>query len=153
IEKIPRPMTISSLEQRYTDKTASIGIIGMGYVGMPLALTAAAAGFRIVGFDVDPEKVVSINAGKSYIRHIASDSITTAVRNGRLRERGRFEEVRDVEAIIICVPTPLTAHREPDLIFVEKTAEAIVPHLRENHLVVLESTTWPGTTAEVIKPI
>ena len=146
-------MTTSSPEQLYADKTAVIGIIGMGYVGMPLALTAAAAGFRIVGFDIDPEKIASINAGKSYIKHIASEDIAVVLKSGRLRATDRFEQVRDVDAIIICVPTPLTTHREPDLSFVEKTTEAIAPHLRKNHLIVLESTTWPGTTSEVIKPI
>lgn len=146
-------MTNSSPEQLYAEKTAVVGIIGMGYVGMPLALTAAAAGFQIVGFDVDLEKIASINAGKSYIKHITSEDIAVVVKNGRLRATDKFEQVRDVDAIIICVPTPLTQHREPDLSFVEKTTEAIAPYLRENHLIVLESTTWPGTTLEVIKPI
>jgi UDP-N-acetyl-D-glucosamine dehydrogenase len=146
-------MTTSSPEQIYANKTAVIGIIGMGYVGMPLALAAAAAGFRIVGFDVDPEKIASINASKSYIKHIASQDIEALVKNGRLRATDQFEQLRDVDAIIICVPTPLTSHREPDLSFIEKTTEAIAPYLRENHLIVLESTTWPGTTSEVIKPI
>jgi UDP-N-acetyl-D-glucosamine dehydrogenase len=142
-----------SLKQIYTDKTAMIGVIGMGYVGLPLALSASAAGFRIVGFDVDPEKIASINAGKSYIKHIASQDIAAGVGNGRLRATDRFEQVRDVDAIIICVPTPLTSHREPDLSFVEKTTEAIAPHVRNNHLIVLESTTWPGTTSQIMKPI
>jgi UDP-N-acetyl-D-glucosamine dehydrogenase len=146
-------MAISTLEQLYTDKKAKIGIIGMGYVGMPLALTAAAAGFAVVGFDIDPEKVAKINAGKSYIKHISSDDIAAVTKQGRLRATDQFEQVRDVDAIIICVPTPLTSHREPDLSFVKNTAEAIAPYVRKNHLVVLESTTWPGTTQELIKPI
>jgi UDP-N-acetyl-D-glucosamine dehydrogenase len=146
-------MTNISLEQRYTDKTAVIGVIGMGYVGMPLALAAAAAGFRIVGFDVDPEKIAKINAGKSYFKHISSQDIASAVNNGRVRATDRFEEVENVDAIIICVPTPLTSHREPDLSFVVKTTETIAPYVRSGHLIVLESTTWPGTTMEVMKPI
>jgi UDP-N-acetyl-D-glucosamine dehydrogenase len=146
-------MTSSPLLKRYHDRTATIGIVGMGYVGMPLALGAAAAGFRIVALDIDPEKVASINAGKSYIRHIADRDIAEAVNDGRLRATGGFEDVRGVDAVVICVPTPLTRHREPDLSFVEQTAEAIAPHLRKDHLVILESTTWPGTTSEVMKPI
>ncbi len=146
-------MTVSPLEQRYLDKTAIIGIIGMGYVGMPLALAATAASFRVVGFDVDPEKVTSIQAGRSYIKHIADRDIAEAVQIGRLRATDRFDQVRDVDAIVICVPTPLTYHREPDLSYVVNTAEMIAPHLRKGHLIVLESTTWPGTTSEVMKPI
>ncbi len=146
-------MTTTSLEQPYIDKTAVIGVIGLGYVGLPLVLAAAAAGFRIVGFDTDPDKVASINGGKSYIKHIASKDIGAAVKAGRLSASDQLANIRHVDAIVICVPTPLTAHREPDLSFVEKTTEAIAPHLRKNHLVVLESTTWPGTTAEVMKPI
>jgi len=120
---------------------------------MPLALTVATAGFAVVGFDIDVEKVAKINAGKSYIKHISSDDIAALTKQNRLRATDLFEQVRDVDAIIICVPTPLTSHREPDLSFVKNTAEAIAPYVRKNHLVVLESTTWPGTTQEVIKPI
>ena len=144
---------IARLELLYSDKKAKIGVIGMGYVGMPLALTVATAGFAVVGFDIDVEKVAKINAGKSYIKHISSDDIAALTKQNRLRATDLFEQVRDVDAIIICVPTPLTSHREPDLSFVKNTAEAIAPYVRKNHLVVLESTTWPGTTQEVIKPI
>lgn len=146
-------MSTSSKAQTYRDKTAIIGIVGMGYVGLPLALAAAAAGFRVVGLDIDPEKVADINSGKTYIKHIASQEIAAAVKSGRLHATDRFETIRDVDAIVICVPTPLTAHREPDLSFVTRTTEAIAPYLRTGHLVVLESTTWPGTTSEVMKPI
>ena len=99
------------------------------------------------------KKSPSINAGKSYLRHIPGEEISAAVSAGRLRATTRFAEVRDVDAIIICVPTPLTAHREPDLSYVESTTEAIAPHLRKGQLIVLESTTWPGTTTEVMQPI
>jgi UDP-N-acetyl-D-glucosamine dehydrogenase len=141
------------MDDLYFSKKAVIGIIGLGYVGMPLALATWTAGFRVVGFDVDPQKAASINAGKSYLRHIPSEEIKAAVSADRLRATTHFEEVREVDAIIICVPTPLTAHREPDLTYIEKTAQAIAPHLRKGHLVVLESTTWPGTTTEVMRPI
>jgi UDP-N-acetyl-D-glucosamine dehydrogenase len=141
------------MDDLYSGKKAVVGIIGLGYVGMPLALAAWTAGFRVVGFDIDPQKAASINAGESYLRHIASAEIKAAVSAGRLRATTRFEEVRDVDAIIICVPTPLTAHREPDLSYIESTTQAIAPHLRKGQLIVLESTTWPGTTTEVMQPI
>jgi UDP-N-acetyl-D-glucosamine dehydrogenase len=144
---------IDQMETLYRERRAVLGIVGMGYVGLPLALAAAAAGYRVVGFDIDPQKVEELNAGKSYIKHVRSEQIAAAVREKRLRATTRFEEVSAVDAIIICVPTPLTSHREPDLSFVERTAEAIAPHLRKGHLVVLESTTWPGTTTEIVKPI
>src|SRR3954468_3101645 len=141
------------MDDLYSGKKAVVGIIGLGYVGMPLALAAWTAGFRVVGFDIDPQKAASINAGESYLRHIPSAEISAAVSAGRLRATTRFDEVRDVDAIIICVPTPLTAHREPDLSYVESTTQAIAPHLRKGQLIVLESTTWPGTTTEVMQPI
>ena len=106
------------MDDLYSGKKAVVGIIGLGYVGMPLALAAWTAGFRVVGFDIDPQKAASINAGESYLRHIPSEEIKAAVSAGRLRATTRFEEVRDVDAIIICVPTPLTAHREPDLTYI-----------------------------------
>ena len=141
------------MDDLYFTKKAVVGIIGLGYVGMPLALTTLAAGFRVVGFDIDPQKAASINDGKSYLNHIPSTEISAAVSAGRLRATTLFEEVREVDAIIICVPTPLTAHREPDLTYIENTAHAIAPYLRKGHLIVLESTTWPGTTTDVVRPI
>jgi UDP-N-acetyl-D-glucosamine dehydrogenase len=143
----------SDLDSLYRDKRATIGIIGLGYVGMPLALAAWTAGFRVVGFDVDRDKVDAINKGQSYLKHIPSEAIAAAVRAERLRATAEFSELGEADAIIICVPTPLTAHREPDLTYVEGTARAIAPHLRAGQLVVLESTTWPGTTVEIVKPI
>ena len=113
------------MDDLYSGKKAVVGIIGLGYVGMPLALAAWTAGFRVVGFDIDPQKAASINAGKSYLRHIPSEEISAAVSAGRLRATTRFEEVRDVDAVIICVPTPLTAHREPDLSYIESTAHLL----------------------------
>lgn len=144
---------IDQLETRYRERTAAVGIIGMGYVGLPLMLAAVAAGYRVLGFDVDLQKVEKINSGKSYFRHISDELIDKAVFEGRLRATIDFEEITGVDAIIICVPTPLTPNREPDLTFVRHTAESIARHLRKGQLVVLESTTWPGTTTEVIKPI
>jgi len=149
----PRMTAAPDLERAYRDKTAVIGIVGMGYVGIPLALASWTAGFRVVGFDVDADKVAALNAGKSYIKHIPGDDVAAAVKAGKLRATTSFGEAKDVDAILICVPTPLTAHREPDLSYVVKTTEALAPHLRKGHLIVLESTTWPGTTAEIMKPI
>ena len=133
--------------------TAIIGIIGMGYVGLPLALTFADNGFMVVGFDVDPDKAESLNAGVSYISHIPSEKILGHNKSGRLSVTTEFAVLRDVDAIIICVPTPLTRARKPDLSYVESTAETIVPHLKEGQLIILESTTYPGCTESVLKPI
>jgi UDP-N-acetyl-D-glucosamine dehydrogenase len=144
---------LDALEEKFRNRSAAIGIVGMGYVGLPLMLAAASAGYRAVGFDVDPDKVKKINRGQSYLKHIPSEPIASAVSKGGLRATSSFEDIREVDAIIICVPTPLTQNREPDLTFVRSTAESIAPHLRKGHLVVLESTTWPGTTSEVVRPI
>ena len=144
---------IDQLEASYENRKAVIGVVGLGYVGLPLALAATAAGYRVVGFDIDPQKIEKLGRGESYLKHIESGSIATAMRNGTLRPTVDFAEMKNVDAIVICVPTPLTRNREPDLSFVEGTAKAIAPHLRKGHLVVLESTTWPGTTVEVVKPI
>ena len=139
--------------RRFEAREATVGIIGLGYVGLPLLKAVVEAGFSGLGLDVDPAKVEALRAGRSYIRHIPDEQIA------RLRDSERFEATTDLariaepDAILICVPTPLTRHREPDLGFVVRTAEAIAPHLREGQLVVLESTTYPGTTAEVMKPI
>jgi UDP-N-acetyl-D-glucosamine dehydrogenase len=143
----------SDLEALYRQKRATIGIIGLGYVGMPLALAAWTAGFRVIGFDIDREKVDAINGGKSYLKHIPGEAIAAAVQAERMRATAKISDLSQADAIVICVPTPLTAHREPDLSYVQGTAQAIAPHLRRGQLIVLESTTWPGTTIEVIKPI
>lgn len=145
--------SIEQLEAHYRERTATIGVIGMGYVGLPLMLAAASAGYRVVGFDVDQQKVDRVNKGNSYLKHIRSEDIATANDRGQLRATASFDEAKNVDAIVLCVPTPLTANREPDLTFIKKTSETIAPHLRKGHLVILESTTWPGTTMEVVRPI
>jgi UDP-N-acetyl-D-glucosamine dehydrogenase len=144
---------LSAMESLYSQKRATIAIVGLGYVGMPLALAASRAGFCVIGFDIDPDKVKAINAGESYIKHIPSAEIAAAVKDKRLRATTTFADLKLAHAIVICVPTPLTAHREPDLSYVIGTAKAIAPHLQQGQLIVLESTTWPGTTVEVVKPI
>jgi UDP-N-acetyl-D-glucosamine dehydrogenase len=145
--------SIDRLEARYHERKAIVGIVGMGYVGLPLMLAAATAGYRVVGFDVDSQKVEAINSGKSYFKHISNGVVASAIGDRRLRATTSFQEIDGIDAIVICVPTPLTQNREPDLNFVMRTAESIGPHLRKRQLVVLESTTWPGTTIEVVKPI
>jgi UDP-N-acetyl-D-glucosamine dehydrogenase len=122
-------------------------------VGLPLAFSATVAGYRTLGFDIDPAKVDAICAGKSYLKHISCASIKEAMATNLLNATADFSKLSEVDAVIICVPTPLTKNRDPDLTYVVKTSEIIAQHLRPGQLVVLESTTWPGTTSEVVKPI
>ena len=142
-----------SLLKRIEDRRAVVGIIGMGYVGLPLAQTFCASGFRLVGFDIDAAKVKALTAGRSYIRHIPSRVVREMRKGDRFTATSDFRRLRKVDAIIICVPTPLTKEREPDLSYVTGTGKAIAPHLRPGHLVVLESTTYPGTTRDELIPI
>jgi UDP-N-acetyl-D-glucosamine dehydrogenase len=130
-----------------------VGIIGCGYVGLPLALRFAEAGHKVTGFDTDPAKVSMLNAGKSYIEHIRQDKIQQFVNSRHFNATTDFERLKDVDAILICVPTPLDERREPDLTYVEQTAVSIQPNLQKGQLVVLESTTYPGTTEELVLPI
>jgi len=145
--------TSVSLKQAMQNRSAVVGIVGLGYVGIPLALTAAKAGFNVLGFDIDAPRVDQINQGKSFIKHIGSEVIAEAVNSGKFQATADFARLSEPDAILICVPTPLTKHREPDLSYVENTARAIAPRLRKGQLIVLESTTYPGTTDEVLKPI
>jgi UDP-N-acetyl-D-glucosamine dehydrogenase len=122
-------------------------------VGLPLAIASLKAGFRVVGFDIDPERVALLNRGESGIKHISNDMLKDALEKGRFRATENLSELREPDAILMAVPTPLSRQREPDLTFVEASARAIGEALRSSQLIVLESTTWPGTTQEVIKPI
>jgi UDP-N-acetyl-D-glucosamine dehydrogenase len=145
-------MSISSeLLRKIEDRAAHIGIIGLGYVGLPLALTFAEAGFRVTGLDVDPGKIKSLHEKTSYIRHISATRIANAVDTGLLAASDNFDLLRDQDAILICVPTPLTKQRDPDMRFVQSTSSAIAERLKRGHLVVLESTTYPGTTDELVR--
>ncbi len=130
-----------------------MGIMGMGYVGLPLVRTFGNAGFTTLGFDVDSAKVRMLNAGKSYIKHIPDSMIAGLKRAKRFRATADFRELRKPDAIIICVPTPLSKSRDPDMTYVESTAHAIAKELRRGQLIVLESTTYPGTTRDLVKPI
>jgi UDP-N-acetyl-D-glucosamine dehydrogenase len=142
----------SELKTRIDARQARIGVIGLGYVGLPLALLYAEAKFRVTGFDIDQHKVETLNAGGSYIHRIPPTEIQGA-RSRDFCATADFSTLIDMDAIIICVPTPLDEYREPDLSFITDTAKAIAPHLRAGQLIVLESTTYPGTTEEVLVPI
>jgi len=141
-----------ALAGRILGRVARVGVIGLGYVGLPLAKAIAEAGFTVTGFDIDPVKVTALNAGGSYIPYLAADELAALVRAGRLEASADFARIAGVEVILICVPTPLTRQREPDLSYVVGTLEAILPHLTPGRLLILESTTWPGTTEQVLRP-
>ncbi|WP_417449446.1 nucleotide sugar dehydrogenase [Kordiimonas sp.] len=136
---------------RITEKTAVIGIVGLGYVGLPLMLRYNSLGFKVIGIDIDADKVEKLNAGKSYIEHIDAASIADACKSGFVATSD-FADASRCDAIIICVPTPLNKYREPDISFVTKTTDALVPHLRAGQVLSLESTTYPGTTEEELLP-
>ena len=136
-------------------RTAVVGICGLGYVGLPLALTFGEKGFPVIGFDIDRRKIDAIGKGESYIKHIAGQRIAQAVARSEnpLAATMDFRKAAEADALIMCVPTPLNANREPDMTYIENTARAIGPYVRPGQLVVLESSTYPGTTEEVVKPI
>lgn len=130
-----------------------VGVIGLGYVGLPLAAACARAGFQTVGFDIDPEKPERLNRGESYIDAVSSEELGCLVADGRFRATDDFSGLADCDVAVICVPTPLTRQREPDLSYVEATVRTIAASLRRGQLVALESTTYPGTTREVVRPL
>jgi UDP-N-acetyl-D-glucosamine dehydrogenase len=142
-----------NLDRKIGTQEARIGVIGLGYVGLPLALTATEAGFSVTGFDIDAQKVASLNSGQSYIAHIPPSEVQRAVESERFAAISDFAELQKLDLILVCVPTPLTVQREPDMTYVTSTAEQIAEHIRPGHLVVFESTTYPGTTAGLIRPI
>src|ERR1700723_1857990 len=137
----------------FANKGIKIGIIGCGYVGLPLALRFADVGQRVTGFDLDQSKIEKLNAGQSYIQHISAEKIKAHVDAKHFDATSDFTRLREMDAVLICVPTPLDERREPDLSYVENTARAIAPNLQRNQLIVLESTTYPGTTEELVLPI
>ena len=151
-------MTISKfnagdLAERFRSKKGKIGVIGLGYVGLPICLAAVNAGIDVIGFDIDAAKTKVLLKGQSYLRHIPAEAVVAANATGRFDATADFARLSEADALLICVPTPLTSHHEPDLSFVTATAEMIARHLRHGQLVVLESTTYPGTTLEVLRPI
>ena len=140
-----------TLLARINARTARVGVIGLGYVGLPLAVAAARAGFAVTGFDIDPGKIVAIEAGRSYIEAVASDVLAEEHHAGRLSATSDFSRLGECDVIAICVPTPLTRHRDPDMSFVQRTCRDIAATLRPGQLVVLESTTYPGTTDGLVR--
>jgi UDP-N-acetyl-D-glucosamine dehydrogenase len=142
-----------NLLKKIQDRSAVVGVIGLGYVGLPLILAFEKAGFRVNGFDVDEKKIESLSAGRSYIKHIPSERIESLKKSGMFKATTDFSLIKDTDCIIICVPTPLNKHREPDLSYVFNTARSIAAHLRKGQLVSLESTTYPGTTDEDVREI
>jgi len=132
-------------------KQAVISVIGLGYVGLPLSLRFAEAGYRVIGLDIDPEKAARLNRGESYIKHIQPERVAAA-HSKHFEASADMARIREADAVIICVPTPLNQYREPDLSYVIKTTESILPHLKSGQIVSLESTTYPGTTEEELKP-
>ncbi|MDM9624758.1 nucleotide sugar dehydrogenase [Rhizobium sp. S152] len=153
-----RPALASSsayetLSKKIEDRAARAGVIGLGYVGLPLAMAIARSGFAVTGFDIDPKKIVALDARKSYIDAVGDADLAVEIDADRFGATTDFAGLAACDVIVICVPTPLTKHRDPDLSFVEATARAISEHLRPGQLVVLESTTYPGTTDDVVKVI
>jgi UDP-N-acetyl-D-glucosamine dehydrogenase len=141
----------SELIKKLNGKTAKIGIVGLGYVGLPLMLRYCEVGYKVIGFDIDQSKVDVLRAGNSYIEHISSASIKDATQRG-FDPTTDFSRAKEVDALILCVPTPLNKYREPDLSFVLNTTESLLPYLHQNMVLSLESTTYPGTTEEELKP-
>ena len=146
-------MPIDRKPEFFKGAQLKVAIIGCGYVGLPLALRFAEAGHKVTGFDTDPAKISMLNAGKSYIEHIPQTKIQQFVNSRHFNATTDFARLKEADAILICVPTPLDERREPDLTYVEQTAISIYPHLQKGQLVVLESTTYPGTTEELVLPI
>src|SRR5215470_8553094 len=144
---------MNSILDRIRSRQARVGIIGLGYVGLPLAVEFAHAGFEVTGFDVDEGKTSQINGGKSYIPDVAEERLASAVRAGKLRATTDMTQLAAMDAIDICVPTPLRKTKDPDLSYVVRAVEAVAATLKPGQLIILESTTYPGTTDEVVQPM
>lgn len=148
-----RSARVEEMLQRFRGHDATVAVIGLGYVGLPLVHAMAKAGFRVIGLDVDHSKIEMLKRGDTYIRHLPGGPFKDMIGAGQLSVTTEFANLRDADVVIICVPTPLTRQHDPDLSYVTGTAKSMVPFLRTGQLIVLESTTYPGTTREVVKPI
>ena len=144
---------MSVLKQKILDRTVTLGVVGLGYVGLPLAVEKAKAGFHVIGFDVQPQKVDMVNQGHNYIGDVVDSDLKKIVEEGLLRATTDFASVASCDCVCIAVPTPLDEHQQPDISYVRSSAESIMPHMHRDMLVVLESTTYPGTTEEMLRPI
>lgn len=144
---------VAALCQSFIDRRARIGVIGLGYVGLPLMVAICGQRFTAVGFDIDVTKIDKLNKGQSYIGNIHNDKIAPLVQSGQMIATGDFDRLPEVDAILMCVPTPLNKNREPDMTYIVETTKAIAKRLRPGQLIVLESTTYPGTTADLVRPI
>jgi len=144
---------VDQIREGIERRSLTVGIVGLGYVGLPLSLAFAEAGFCVTGFDVDTQKIDLLKAGQSYIRYISQDRVSNCVAAKKFKATNEFALLRDQDAILICVPTPLTKHHDPDMQFVQQTADAIARHLRPGQLVILESTTYPGTTDGLVREV
>ena len=141
------------LKDKLLSKTATLGVLGLGYVGLPLAVEKAKAGFRTIGFDIREKKVEMVNAGENYIGDVVSEDLSSLVDSGLLSATTDFQQVAQVDCVCICVPTPLDKYQQPDISYVKASSESIVKYMKKGMLIVLESTTYPGTTEELLKPI
>ena len=139
-----------TLLEKITGKTARVGVVGLGYVGLPLAVEKAKAGFSVIGFDVQKEKCDSVNRGENYIGDVVPEELTRLVTNGHLCASEDFSRIAECDVVAICVPTPLDHYKQPDMTYVETSARTVAKYAHKDMLVVLESTTWPGTTEEIL---
>ncbi len=147
------PVDVAALLRKFETRKAKIGVIGLGYVGLPLACAICAAGFQAIGFDIDQPKIQMLKKGQSYIGNIHNDKVSEFVRGGKFHPTSDFKRLAEVDAILLCVPTPLNRNREPDMTYIVKTSETVARHLKRGQVIVLESTTYPGTTRDVMRPI
>ncbi|HWL26478.1 MAG TPA: nucleotide sugar dehydrogenase [Ureibacillus sp.] len=144
---------MSTLREKLLNKTAVLGVIGLGYVGLPLAVEKAKAGYKTIGFDIQEQKVMMVNDGINYIGDVINEDLREIVHSGNLTATTDFAEVANADCVCICVPTPLDLYKQPDISYVKSSVESIVPYMHKEMLIVLESTTYPGTTEELLKPI
>ena len=143
----------SRTEERLKRRTARIGVMGLGYVGLPLAVEFAKAGFQVTGFEINEQRVGELNRGRSYIQDVPTREVRALVRSGKLRGTMNFDELRKMDVVDICVPTPLRKTKDPDVSYILAAVREIAPRLRRGQLIVLESTTYPGTTDELVLPL
>ena len=146
-------MMKNEMLRKIENREIVVGVVGLGYVGLPLAVEKAKAGFKTIGFDVQAQKVEMVNAGHNYIGDVVDSDLANIVKSGMLSATTDFSFVKDVDFVAICVPTPLDAHQQPDISYVRDSATSVSKYLKKGTMVVLESTTYPGTTEELIKPI